>query len=247
VAAGIFIHNADAYLECRLLIAHPSRPRILTVRQANAWALPALTPLEQHPAAVRHLNDAVFRLFGLNTFTRRMMSENPGNSGYEAIHRFYELEVIGELAKQRIERTAWAGRTVLGEMVFDPSSDKEEIESWINEYESEEPSDTSDASRPPWSLSGWYEIASSWMRRQSTGTDSTGKSIPDQHWTDEQMTILSAPSEFGITVMTSEGEHDALDPSEWSERHGWETPELIIKDDARHWSLYRTRNRATDS
>ncbi len=247
MAAGILVHNADMFLECRLLIAHPARPRILTVRQADAWALPALTPLEHHPAAVTHINQAVFRIFGLKTFVRRLVSERPGDQEYEAIHRLYELEVIGELEQQRIERTAWAGRVVLGEMIFEINSDKEAIESWLDEFESEERVNHSNSSRPPWSRPGWHESAASWMRRQATGPDSSGKAIPDQHWIDDRMTILSAPTTDGLIVMTAESAGSDSDPSTWSSGHGWEDPELITNDTARRWSLYRTKHRAADS
>lgn len=246
MAAGIFLHDADTFLECRLLIAHPARPRILTVRRADAWALPALTPLEQHPAMVTHINAAVFRLFSLKTFVRRLVSERPGDSGYPAIHRLYELEVTSELARQRIERTAWAGKIVLGEMVFEQDFDKRSIESWVDENDTEIPVKYSDPGRPLWSRPGWYEAASSWMRRQTSGRDSTGNATPDQHWTDEHMTVLSAPSSDGIVVMTAEDTDSPQDPSEWAARHGWQRPELITNDSARRWSLYRTRDRATD-
>ena len=81
MAAGILLHDVDTFLECRLLIAHPNRPRVLTLRQAKAWALPALTPLEQQVSAVQHINLAVFRLFGLKTYVRRLVFERPHDAG----------------------------------------------------------------------------------------------------------------------------------------------------------------------
>lgn len=246
MTAGILLHDVDVFIECRLLIAHPSRPSVLTVRQVNAWALPALTPIEHHAAAVDHINLAVFRLFGLKTFVRRLVRDEPGNSDYRAILRYYEMEVIGELARQRIGRTAWAGRAVLDEMEFESDPDREMIEAWLEEFESVDPSNGSSSGRPPWSMPGWFESASSWIQRNATGKDRPSQAIPDQHWTDDHLAILSSPSDTGIVVMTASGAPDApesLSPEEWASRLGWAGPELIADDTDRNWRLYRTGNR----
>ncbi|MDP6824182.1 MAG: hypothetical protein QF554_12925 [Dehalococcoidia bacterium] len=243
MTAGILLHDVDTFIECRLLIAHPNRPSVLTVRQANAWALPVLTPIEHHAAAVDHINLAVFRLFGLRTFVRRLVHDEPGHTDYRAILRYYEMEVIGELARQRIGRTAWAGRVVLDEMEFESKSDREMIEAWLAEFESVDPSDDSRPVRPPWSLPGWFENASSWVQRHATGKDKPTQAIPDQCWTDDRLAILSSPSDTGIVVMTatgSPGTPDSQDTEEWASRLGWARPELIFDDTARNWRLYRT-------
>ena len=213
MAAEIFLHDVDTFLECRLLIAHPNRARILTIRRAEAWALPALTPLEQHKAAVGHINRAVYRLFGLKTFVRRLVSESPGNSGYRKMVSCYELEVVGELARQRIRRTAWVGKTELDEIDFETEFDRETIESWLREFESAEessdPSTGDTTGRPRWSRPGWFETASSWIQRNASGLDAPTQATPDQHWTDDRMVVLSSPSASGQIVMTATTSSDS--------------------------------------
>lgn len=241
MAAGIQLHDVDTVLDCRLLIAHPTDPRVLTVRQAKAWALPALTPLEHHVAAVSHINLAVFRLFGLRTHIRRLVLERSERSPYRSILRIYELEVIGELARQRIERTAWAGRDVLDEMEFVPGSDRDVIEKWLEELESDYP----DVGGPPWTRPGWFEIASTWMQRQAAAAGTPCIGVSDQHWTDDSMNVLAAVSEHGTILMTATGipaSRPAQDPgsSGWASRFGWTKPELIASDANRNWHLYRT-------
>jgi len=248
VAAGIFLHDADTFLECRLLIAHPNRPRVLTIRQAKAWTLPALTPLEQHKAAVHHINLAVFRLFGINTYVRRLVFESPldaGGATDRAVLRYYELEVISELARQRISRTAWAGRSVLDEIEFESEIDRETIETWLKEFGSAEDADGTETGRPAWSRPGWYETAWSWMRRHATGQDAPTQASPDQHWSDDEMVLLSSPSNSGLVVMTATDPNVTSEPSEWASRFGWTEPELIINDAGRNWSLYRTSSGQT--
>ena len=246
MAAGIFPHDADTFLECRLLIAHPNRPRVLTIRQANAWPLPALTPLEQYKAAVHRINLAVFRLFGLRTYVRRLVFERPrdaGDSAARAILRCYELEVISDLARQRISRTAWAGKSVLREISFESEIDRETIETWLKEFESAEAANGTEATsmtgRPAWSRPGWYEAAWSWIRRQAVGRDSPTQATPEQHWSDDEMVLLSSLSNSGLIVMTATRSADTPEPPEWASRFGWAEPELIINDADRNWSLYR--------
>jgi muconolactone delta-isomerase len=247
VPAGIFLHDADTFLECRLLIAHPNRPRVLTIRQTEPWALPALTPLEQHVAAVQHINLAVLRLFGLKTYVRRLVFERPHDAGgadANAVLRCYELELISELERQRISRTVWAGRSVLDEISFESEIDRETIELWLKEFESTEDADVTEATsmtgRTAWSRPGWYETASSWMRRQAAGRDALTQAAPDQHWTDDEIVLLSSHSNSGLVVMTATDSTDAPEPSEWASWFGWTEPELIINDAGRNWSLYRT-------
>lgn len=246
MAAGIQLHDVDTIVDCRLLIAHPVRPRVLTVRRAGAWSLPALTPLEQHVAAVSHINLAAFRLFGLHTHVRRLILERREDPGYRAILRIYELEVISELAGQRIERTAWAGRDVLGEMEFEPGSDRGVIENWLDAYESDDP----EVGGQPWSRRGWFEAASVWMHRRATAAGVPAHGIPEQHWTDDGINVLTLASEHGSILMTASGfpaSESVEDPdppgwesSEWASRFDWAKPELIASDSTRNWSLYRT-------
>ena len=92
--------------------------------------------------------------------------------------RYYELEVVGELARQRISRTAWAGRTIMDEMEFNPGPDRYTIVSWIRELDSE----TAQKKRGSWSRLGWFGSAASWMKRNVIGPDDPTQAIPGQHW-----------------------------------------------------------------
>lgn len=143
----------------------------------------------------------------------------------------------------------WAGRSVLDEICFESEIARETIELWLEEFESAEDADDSEPSsmtgRPPWSRPGWYETASSWMRRQATGPDALTQATPDQHWTDDDIVLLSSPSNFGLVVMTATVPTDAPEPSEWASRFGWTEPELIINDAGRNWYLYRTSSGQT--
>jgi hypothetical protein len=242
MALDILSHDADLFLQCRLLIAHPSRPQILTVHYSRDWSLPELTPLEQHVAAVDHINAAAYRLFGLNTYVRRLISEAPGDPDYNELVRYYELEVVGELARQRISRTAWAGRTVMDEMTFKPGLDRDTINSWLREFESEKKSEN----RASWSRPGWFESAASWMKRNATGPDSLTQAIPCQQCSDDRQVILASPSNNGVVIMTGNAPGTPIqpDPVDWASRFGWNDTELITNDAARNWSLYRASVRA---
>lgn len=235
MAVGIQLHDADTVLDCRLLIAHPTRPRVLTVRQAKAWALPALMPLEHHAAAVSHINFAVFRLFRLRTYVRRLVLEKSVDSGYRSIVRYYELEVIGELQRQRIKRTAWAGRNLLDEMEFEHDPDRDAIEAWLDRFESE----NIEVASPPWSQPGWFDAASSWMQRQAAAANASTHGVPDQHWTDEHMSVLAAASDHGTILMTASRSPGGPASSDWASRFGSADLELIASDTSRNWSLYR--------
>jgi len=83
------------------------------------------------------------------------------------------------------------------------------------------------------------------MRRLATGPDTLTQATPDQYWTDDKLVLLSSPSNFGLVIMTATVLTDAPEPSEWASRFGWTEPELIINDDARNWSLYRTNSGQT--
>ena len=261
MGVGIQLHDVDTVVECRLLIAHPTRPRVLAVRRAGAWALPALTPLEQHVAAVSHINLAAFRLFGLRTHVRRLILERSEDPGYHSILRIYELEAIGELAGQRIERTVWAGSDVLGEMDFKPGPDRDIITTWLDNYAADEP----EISGPPWSRRGWFEAASAWMQRQASASGVKVRGIPDQHWTSDDINVLTLASEEGMILMTASlgpasggrvsggpasggpvsGSPERIESSEWASRLGWTNLDLIASDPTRNWSLYRTASAST--
>jgi hypothetical protein len=243
MAGEILSHDAELFLQCRLLIAHPSRPQILTVHYSRNWSLPELTPLEQHVAAVDHINAAAYRLFGLNTYVRRLISEAPGDPDFNELVRYYELEVVGELARQRISRTAWAGRTVMDEMTFKPGPDRDTIKSWLMEFESGKNPER----RASWSRPGWFESAASWMKHNATGPDSLTQAIPGQQWSDDRQVILASPSDSGIVIMMANAPGTTTqqpDPVEWASRFGWNDMELITNDAARNWSLYRANVRA---
>ena len=247
MAGAIHVHDADLSLQCRLLIAHPSRPQILTVHYSRDWSLPELTPLEQHVAAVDHINAAAYRLFGLHTYVRRLISETPGDVDYKEPVRYYELEVVGELVRQRISRTVWAGRTVMREMEFKPGLDRDTIKSWLREFESEKTSDDSGGNRTSWSRPEWFESAASWMKRNAIGPDSPTQAIPGQHWSDDRQVILASPSDNGVAIMTANAPGTTVQQSghdDWNSRFGWADPELITNDAARNWSLSRANVRA---
>ncbi|MDA1257838.1 MAG: hypothetical protein O3C10_08360 [Chloroflexi bacterium] len=232
----IQLHDVDTVLDCRLLITHPTRPRVLTVRHSNAWSLPALTPLEHHVAAVRHINLSAFRLFGLRTCVRRLIRESTDDSSYHSIFRWYELEVVGELAKQRIERTAWAGRDVLDEMEFEPPADRDVTEAWLRDYEATDDG----AIGPPWNQPGWFESASTWMRRRAAAAGAPPvDQPPEQHWNDDAICVLVAASDLGAIVMTASTSPKAIGSSLWASRLDGARIEPIAEDSARNWALYR--------
>ena len=77
------------------------------------------------------------------------------------------------------------------------------------------------------------------MQSQATAANASIQGIPDQHWTDDQMSVLAAASDHGTILMTASQSPGEPVSSDWASRFGSTDLELITSDTSRNWFLYR--------
>jgi hypothetical protein len=141
------------------IIPHRSEPLVLLLSGDDGWILPHFVPVEQHFGAVGHINRAMQAQLGIKVTVLRCVYHHLNRQKY--LQRVYALENHSS-SWNPPAWGRWVSRYELNQLKLAVPEHLDVLKAWFDEAEGV-------AIREgdvPWTIPGWFDLASGWIHEQ---------------------------------------------------------------------------------